>query len=545
MPALTCYRLKSELDGNDQLDFDDYIDNVGRLTSVGPTANPAFEAKLYYQSSQPRQPAWGDFLAGGFGATIDWPLSQFTSAVLIVRRTVRQRRDHFAFTFGPAGRYLLRDDSYLRAFGLRAALNLMYPAGQIVQAPRGLRTVDSKRRSATLVRSHAQASSVTTFEVFDIDRLRDVVGGVEGRPADTATWGQRVSGGDALAVNLEDFQFSGIGALCSDIEDVARRGDYRLQFAWLDHIQPVTDPTLINRLRERTLDLVRSGDGDLELAPPEIVDWSRINRFSYPFDRRRGIRHLDLRIGDLRAVLRAAGKLDDIDYRGLHTRRVEVEDVDGQGTYKWNLWSCLAGELSLDNQTYILDEGDFFAVDPDYLSSLNRWADAIPMSDVGLPPYTQGDREDAYNSFAARDRGFLLMDKQNVLRSGATAIELCDLLTTTRKFIHVKRNAGSSDLSHLFSQGFVPAALLQDDSEFRTASQDKVREVAGCGDYDFFGGQWVTRDAEIVYAIIDHRWPTAASNVLPFFSKVNLRRNIRDLESRGYNVRLAAIEHAP
>lgn len=542
MPTLTCYRLKETLNDNGQPDFDDFVANeTVRLTPVGPVSYPDFEAKLYWAATPPREPSWGDFLEGGFATDIPWPTGRSTSALLIIRRPTRNGgRSYFAFTFGPGGRFFLRSDAYRRTYGLKAALNLMYPAGAVPGSGQGLRTVDSKRRASTVVRARAQASSVASFEVFNIDRLRDVVGGVDGRPAESATWGQRVGGTDAISLD-RDVEFSELGRLCGEIDAVAGRRDYQAQFAWLDYIQPVTDPMLIDRLRVVVCDAIQAGDPELHLAPPEIVDWSRIHRFQYPFDRRGDILHQDLRLTDLRSVLSREGKLVDLDYGGLHQRRLSVLDVDGQQSYRWTLWSCITGEVSLDGHTYVLDEGDFFEVSDDYLADLNRWVDAVPAAGIELPPCALGLDEGSYNEAAALERGHILLDRQTVLRPGATAIEICDLLAHDRQFIHVKKNSGSSDLSHLFSQGVVSASVLQEDAEFRALAAARVSGLPGGDRCDAFADPWLTSQVSVVFAIIDRRWPNPRSEVLPFFSKVNLRRSVRDLESRGYQVSLLEI----
>jgi uncharacterized protein (TIGR04141 family) len=61
----------------------------------------------------------------------------------------------------------------------------------------------------------------------------------------------------------------------------------------------------------------------------------------------------------------------------------------------------------------------------------------------------------SYNERAAFAHGYYLLDKKLVKSTRTTtAIELCDLLTSNREFVHVKhRKGGSAGLSHLFSQG--------------------------------------------------------------------------------------------
>jgi uncharacterized protein (TIGR04141 family) len=111
------------------------------------------------------------------------------------------------------------------------------------------------------------------------------------------------------------------------------------------------------------------------------------------------------------------------------------------------------------------------------------------------------------------------------------------------KLIHVKWKSGSSTLSHLFSQGVVSAALLWSDAGFRDAVRARVAANPG------FGRVIPTTDLdparfEIVYAVIA-RPPGKGRHYLPFFSQVNFRRAVKDLEARGYRVSLARVDVAP
>src|SRR5262249_49658804 len=138
----------------------------------------------------------------------------------------------------------------------------------------------------------------------------------------------------------------------------------------------------------------------------------------------------------------------------------------------------------------------------------------------------------------------LLLDKRTVtISSRTTPVEICDLLSINRQLIHVKRHLGSSDLSHLFSQGLVSAELLQSSPEFRDATRAKIAEVAdGRDGFDFFNGETIrTSEFEVAYAIAERWNGRSIVEALPFFSKVNLRDVAERLRERGFKVTLSQI----
>ncbi len=133
------------------------------------------------------------------------------------------------------------------------------------------------------------------------------------------------------------------------------------------------------------------------------------------------------------------------------------------------------------------------------------------------------------------------MDKKLIRIPGQTPIELCDILTPQKELIHVKRHLGSRDLSHLFSQGVVSADLLRDNSDFRAEARTRVEEQdpnSTVLNDDVFSAN----DFTVVYAVAEQWGSDSLSKRLPLFSKVNLSRSVRELESRGYKVACARIQ---
>ncbi len=553
MPSLTCYRVPERI--GDQLveDFADVVD-LGDfdVTTYGPIEANGFRAQLFVINRFPHEARWAGFLRQGFGEDVDIPRSISPAALLLVELRRRRQRIMFAFPFGIAGRFLLRTDGYERGYGLRTALNALYPRSAVDLDLARLKAVDSKRHGPTIIRSRAQASESSTFATFAVNQLRDVVSKATGIPADREPWGQRVGGGDALVLGLE-LTFDHLGELCRRIEEAHNRDDYKDHFAWIDFVQPITDPMLKRRLENEVVDRLHRGDiGDLDLAPPEVVDWDRVAFFRYHFDRPQGPRgrqrpvtHSDLRLSDYLAGLRARGDLDDVGIAYLRHHHIRALESGGQEVHRWQVWQCLVGQLTIDGRTYILDEGELFQVSKDYVDELDEYVRHIPESSVRLPPSSAALHEGDYNAAVAdQDNDFVLLDKKTVRTEGRTTpVEICDLLTRERQIVHVKRHLGSSNLSHLFAQGVVSAELLQTSSEFLVAAHKRTRESAsGRPGFDFFNTpSIVPRDFEVVYAIIE-RWNNRTMlEALPFFSKVNLREAAINLRSRGFRVSLKQV----
>ncbi|NNN10047.1 MAG: TIGR04141 family sporadically distributed protein [Acidimicrobiaceae bacterium] len=287
----------------------------------------------------------------------------------------------------------------------------------------------------------------------------------------------------------------------------------------------------------------------------------------FPFDRasRSGssqVRHPDLRLVDYLSGLKrpnasrrqgpeeegvgTSNRLSTLTSTSLRSSRILAIDGSGSASYQWSVWKCLVGEIELNGETFVLDEGDFFRVQDDYVEELNRFIDNLPEAAIKFPSSTPNKHEGDYNAeFADSSDDLFLLDKRLVsIRSKTTPIEICDVLTRNRELIHVKRHLGSSDLSHLFSQGMVSAELIQSSPEFRKMVSKKINSYPkGRTGFDCFGDSGlVVSEFQVVYAIIERWQGRTCAEALPFFSKVNLREIASNLTSRGFRVALNQIQ---
>jgi uncharacterized protein (TIGR04141 family) len=128
------------------------------------------------------------------------------------------------------------------------------------------------------------------------------------------------------------------------------------------------------------------------------------------------------------------------------------------------------------------------------------------------------------------------MDQRLIRLQGRDGIEFCDLYSSTKLIIHVKRYRGSATLSHLFSQGLVSGELFCTTPEFREGVNSELPEAFQLAD---LARRPANEEFEVVFAVISKsRNPLR----LPFFSRVNLRNAVQRLRAFGYRVSLVKIQ---
>jgi len=446
------------------------------------------------------------------------------AAVLVIRR----KRRIFAFTFGH-GWHLLREDVLEPDFGLKAALNGVRHDS--------LRSLDSFSVEEQTVHKRSQASRASELQVFGIDVSRDILRAVTGVPRDGVPL-QAVSGtGATLAISAHT-DFKGLGPLADLLLSLFRRRTYKEHFAWVDYVQRVTDPAMVAVLNGKLLEDLGSDTPQSYLAPPEPLDWEKIHAFGYSRSRKR--RDLDMSLAHyLEKVEEDSLTIDVLEQHKVSAYGDDEETpVDG-----WPVYKCLVFETSHDGGRFVLTVGDWFEVDRDFATQVNRILGRVPIADVSLPtvrrdPDGRLESEPAYNRRAAEDDpSMALLDTKIArCRGTSTGIEVCDLLSDDGDLIHVKhRKGGSSSLSHLFAQGRMSAEALLRDEEFRDDARGFLRQIRPAWERRIPVEKPDTRRYSIVFAILggDEEHP---GQRLPFFSQLNLVRTYEALDALGYHV---------
>lgn len=492
----------------------------------------SLDGTLYVKPPRSGAPWWADFLE----PSLDDPSvlanlrNASSSGVLVVNTSNRL----FALTFG-YGRSLLDPESYERDFGLKVVLNAV-EASQI-------RSLDTKSFDDLTMHTRRDASQGSEIETFGLDVSRDLVRAVTGVPRDE-TLGTRVSGAESLSIRSRS-SIQGLPDLLGRVLEHYEDDRYKERFAWVDRLRAVSDPSKIVELQDSLLSAIRSRSlTDLHLAPPEPLDWSRVDGFRFSTDPSLEESYTDPPISK---YLDSIEQPEEISVEQLKKDRVWLYISDNpQPAEKWPVYRCLVFETRIDDRLYALSGGRWFSVDNGFVDEVTRYVEGLPDLDLELPEAALGETEGDYNSRVGRELGDVIsMDSDLVRLEGRDPVELCDLLHRDKKFIHVKKRGGSSTLSHLFFQGLNSAEMLLRDSEFRSEARNKVRSKdPGFEDAVPFGAPG-PEQCEVSFVVIT-RSSRSTPLTLPFFSLVSLRNAARDLRERRFRVsKLAVREREP
>lgn len=514
-------------------DLEEALDKDKPKGEVRLAADSGLDGRFYRAVSGPKEPGWVAYVRPILSEDLADLRSSSASGLLLIRT----RERIFAVTFG-YGRSLLDLSKIEFQFGLRVALNRINPSQ--------LRSLDTKTFEDMVVTTAKAVSRSAELPTFGIDISTDLLRAVTGEPRDT-NFAKRLSGSDALVMNIES-KSSDLPRLCGELLDAFEDDYYKMDFGWIDQLSLVRDMGLQNRLDELLVSDLSAGDtGSTHMAVPEPVGWEDIDAFKIG-----GTRNHEYDDLDLEAYLVELGeRRSKVGVPTLKSRKVAIRFArSDEFDSRWPLYRCLVSEQRIDGKLYVLVEGRWFAIGDSLVAELDQYLGTLASPRASLIEAKPGENEKAYNRrLAGSGEGLLNLDAR-IKRPGgaASGIELCDVLSDTGEFIHVKRKSRSSTLSHLFAQGSVSAETFIRDGEFR----DEIRKVIEADSAGDSGEPWLdlvptsahevdrSRKYSVTFVVVANSSKSGA-DWLPFFSKLNLMQHGRRLRGLGFDVAVARV----
>jgi uncharacterized protein (TIGR04141 family) len=496
------------------------LDQVVRddLTNVKSTdATVGDHAAVVYTRQTPQKTApWQPFVERAVGKKIANLQTQSASAVLALEIEGRV----YALTFGRARNWLPRS-VIERRFGMMATLNAV--------DEESLRSVDKEEFESLQRKTRTQTSTQTDIGQFGIDVQRDLLRSVTGQPTD-ANIAEHLTGADNLTASVR-IEADGLADKLVEFGKLADSKDYRTKgFEWIDYFNRVTDPILIQELDESLVEDLRVRQlENIFLAPPTTLDFQEHRGFLYAREQSRFVeKRPDLRIEDWRD----RHDENEVTLERLKTERIrQYATSDDTPVDSFTVYDAVIFEKRKPDFLYALTGGEWYQVEEDHVSAVEGDLHKIPLCQLALPQAKPGELEGPYNERVCAESGgaYHLLDKQVIMYGGGRSkIEVCDILTDDKKFVHVKAHIKSATLSHLFSQGAVSAQSFRD-SRFRSEAQKKCPATHA----PLFDGNPSPQDYEVVFAIMSTA-PGDIRDALPFFSKQSLVNAAQIIEGLGH-----------
>lgn len=446
-------------------------------------------------------------------------------AVLLVKVPVEQGQLEriFVITMG-YGKNLLCDDVIEERFGLKVILNTIKPSS--------LRRISKINIGGNQKLSYEQLPLKAEISEFGFDINRDIISNIAGESDDADYTTGILAGGDILTLsanvditNIREFLIRTYQKYCLTT--------YRTNFGWIDQIQYIKDACLIDTLDAELLKLIHAKSPCIWMAVPEIINWEEIKGFNYTSS----ILHDDIQIDTVTGSLRKP--LTSIEQ--LKSKRIYTIDAASEAIrHNWSAYRCLCGEIDYSGDTYCINCGKWYKINRDFVNQITQDYESAEVSAIDFdscPVECRFEKDYSVYFQQHHSEDFIVMDQKIIVYGGGhSKIELCDLLSKDKTFIHIKPYTGSSTLSHLFNQATVSAELLLSDNRFLTLANQEIKEVTADDQFIITSSKDVK---EIVFGIISKNQPNRPK--IPFFSKVTFQYAKNRLQAYGLSVSIKTI----
>ena len=491
----------------------------------------------YINRNKPNPPAWLNKIRELF--EVDDIVNSSNSIVFLVKAKNRI----FAFVNGYA-QAILNTSNIEWDFGVKVALNLL--------SFDEIRGVDARKLTLSSHQKREVSSSNSKISEFEIDFDEEFINSISGR-IENQIYGSSLTGNESLKIKVK-IDLKNIEDYCNKLFKLYNKNDYKKHFSFYDKLHITKDKDIYKEFKRILTESIKQGE-HITFAYPNIDDF---DYFSYRIVYDSMYKdYEDINIDCLYDFL----KVKDIDIEEEIIDKIKISLIDDEGNSKkqYKLLNYIVYEFTYGKSKYIYTDNKILNIDKDFYEKIINDIESIEIDrieDFTLPKMTfektkdkkgkdkiSFEAEGAYNEKAqkANTGTASLMDKNNFRKfpdRPQDQVEIADIITKNKVFICVKSYKNSSaPLSHLFQQGFVSAELLAEEPEY---IEDINKKVEGELGKNFLDTNNLNRsEITFVYAISMRKDGTLAEN-LPFFSKISLRQNIKDL--RRFNFQLKAIK---
>ena len=495
------------------------------------------EGRIYIASTEENTVEWLDTLNSYTKDSLEGDLykNKSNKAVLMLKYEKNEEEKDYIFSLVYGyGRTMLDDRYIVKNFGLRTAINLI--------EERNIKSLNSLNISRDFIDIQRQALSYVSHSDLQVNTNADILKSISGKAPSSSNFSS-MSGADNLRFSAKSDVI--LSKLLEDVLNAYKSDSYKQKgLEWIDYVQYVKEKEIISELDGVLLNHITNKSLENPIiAPNKIVSYLDIEGY---FISGMNISH---KIKENFYDDIPSDQFWEYLYEKIEDENIEDKIIDklkSCSLYCWtndsahkisSIYDSLFIEIDHNNEKFFINNGDWFKIESAYYGYITNKIDNIAIfSNPIVPSCAENWNEGEFNEkFAASDPNrFKLFDNKNfhLPNYGHSKIEPADIITTEKQFIHVKKGGSSANLSHLFAQGVVSAQLYKNEKKF-------IKEIN-----ETFGEGYFKSDdkIEVIYGIIDKRYDKKASEILPFFSMINLSQHYDVLSSMGIKCQLLFIE---
>lgn len=401
--------------------------------------------------------------------------NSYPRALFLYKVKIKNNDCYFAMTFGVGGDNNIDKNQIQSDFGLKVAVNIC--------SLHEIKAVQCSKADAVAIRSETQILTGAELHLFGFDFNNEFFNKIICKANSDYPYISNVSGGEKIQIKFDKkypLTWENLEKVTNDLNNLFISNKYKdTDFSCIDNWRYVKDKNKINELDATLFKRLNEDNIDkFYLSYPDMLD---ISQYRYKFSN----------------CEKNFDELSLTDYLVLHKNRISsidylkrdhiylVDSIAEQQSRSATVYRCIVAEIKENNQdTYILFDGKWRKLSLDFRKSIESYFED---NEVEFDSdYLKNDlknninikcdnqyREERYNKeCVTNNSSLMLFDKSKIEIAGERKYEICDILSSRKDMIHVKKyKMGASSLSHLFLQvKFYSEAILLDPKARESAS---------------------------------------------------------------------------
>jgi uncharacterized protein (TIGR04141 family) len=471
---------------------------------------------LYQRKSKDKVPGWVEIISK-FSKANDAELTTASSGAILV---IKIKNRFLACCFGTSVANINRE-SLVNDFGLAAAFKRMTRTDT--------KSVESFSFQSNPITSQKTASIPTIRENFNIDQLNENITELEGFHKD-GTARSLIKGKEFYSCKAVD-TLDKIKKLCGQLLLDYQNGIRLREFQRLTATRKIKDKATIALLDGELCKNFEAGDDDIFFD-----DYENLSETS------------KYRLSDTQLVealewndLSPSSKKKTIDVSYLKSKRIVPVDENGRELSSWSLYKTIFFQANIGVETFILYKGNWYQVDPSFISGLKSFVDSFYLDLKGTFPEWNGkDAEGKYSKNTSTIVTGQLWDKKLYTHPDYNyGVELCDIITKDY-MMAIKAYKSSALNSHLLLQTLVAVQLLDSDSNIFSWIQTKCN--TSFKGVNLIGANVAqVRAKKTIVILLLSKKKTKPSEILPFFSLISFKQVLTKIQALNFTVKVSVL----
>lgn len=507
-----------------------YLEGEDRYMDVTkPIDDIDFEYRIYVERNKTKRPGWMRFLHGYVDDEVCNDMVNATNSFVILIKIPYKEGYRFFALPGGAGHNALNRDLVVDNFGLMTVLNAI--------DPEQIKHFDAKSIGARGQYKRLASSQSSSLANFDIDIDHDLIHAVSGKMVADLGEGN-ISGGGSLSLQGKT-NFRQLGELAKSLIEHYESDRYRKHFGFIGNIAQERNKRTISILDELLVAAFRDRRSDgITITYPLSARKSSIVLYKITGNGPQTTTP-DISLDSIYAYCDEGGEIDsDAIKQRIRIAGFASDSPDSQKTPNIPLYSFINFETEYRGSRYALSHRRWYRLNDLYLQTVDDQLTAGQSSDWSAPtlPYGQSIAEYLQTHFSG-DADYLTLEHEALsLNDSPLTSQPIDLVhLPSRRLVFVTRSTDGATLDSMLDRASSASEALRSSSFFRKYLIDRFQKRWGQGDE-------ATLQSPLITLAIAVEKNKSLQESLPPLAKINLARHLRNIQKRGLQVEIVAIQ---